>query len=566
MSKYQLNNTEQRPNTTTATTTRNVFTSSSSMDVSIEPKRRIENGQKLALSSEEVRVRIKRKNESATPILETSEFRLLCRLFLPKRKIIISEKATLIELLPHLPELVDEQRLLLDLDSNINFQLHFFLASIIVQYVNTWYFSKLSTNNYDFISYLYSTLCTLSGTLISRMRAHSVLSWLEILDDLCNILEKHINGLKNELNDEYARISTFFSNSELNSREAVHINQTLFNYLLKNHIVFETGQSSISSETFEVIELRKLAYLRFISKRIIIEALRNDSNIYSSFATIDGDLSIAGDFLVIMLGDIVLHKAVSTLSSPLFLFSKIESVLGTMESEKDKAREEQSTIMRHFLQLILYCEYICYLIMMPFKFLSFIYRTSKLRYGSESRKEAFSIFDCSLFPLLDSLTDFSISKPLVTAILRVMVVLLRKVPLICNFTEDVAKTYIERSILQCGFGDTEFYSKAVSELRSLIFIEVEVQDTSSVPDKDKDVKMLASRIAKFIRRYSYTGYTDADLTYDTALFNRILTLLMIFNTGKDGQLLQSFNETSLLNELLALKFLECVLAHVFSDI
>lgn len=117
----------------------------------------------------------------------TPEFKLLYKLFVPNKYLIKNNKASMQNLLNHLPSIVPSSH------SRLNLEVHIFLATIVVGFVNSWYLTKLNTDNFEFIRQIYQVICDLVNDISTRIvRLGDQSEIVDLVDEVCVIVESHL--------------------------------------------------------------------------------------------------------------------------------------------------------------------------------------------------------------------------------------------------------------------------------------------------------------------------------------------------------------------------------------
>lgn len=215
-------------------------------------------------------------------LIETEEFKLLHKLFVPNNYLIKNNKVLIPYLINNLPIIID--------DSQINLQLHLFISSIIVNYVNTWYLGKLNTDNWEFVQIVYKLLNDLTKELTRRVLNIDI---HVLIDQICDIANGHID---------------FLLNVDPTSRNTL---SNPFEMYLQSHIIFEN----------------ELGYYRTLSKKITDLTLEPVNS------------KITSDLVNLLVSDLVFVKVIDKLASPDFILGLIQKA---NEKVKEKLTEEKA--------------------------------------------------------------------------------------------------------------------------------------------------------------------------------------------------------------------------------
>ncbi|WLF77780.1 hypothetical protein PVL30_001500 [Lodderomyces elongisporus] len=248
---------------------------------------------------------------------------------------------------PYLPHISQDQEL--------NVQIHLFLSTIMVKYVNSWYLTKLTTpDNTKFVRILYDEIIVvLAADIVSRCEK---LDAVKVCNDLGFILNQHLeefmysgygggetgdsksrngnerDGSTNKVIEDYRKQakcqnSAFYDSSKSGT-------QILDEYLARQHIAFDPNfdndQESIVSDNNNATKTPPhLIYFREMMREIL-ETVFNKQELSYKKSNAVFSSKIGSDLLVLILADLVLNKAFERLSSPTFILHNINKVVNSL--------------------------------------------------------------------------------------------------------------------------------------------------------------------------------------------------------------------------------------------
>lgn len=436
-----------------------------------------------------------KKLELKNPFVNSEEFKLLCKLYLPKRYHLIDPTAAMKQLTNVLPSLLPNSISYPKLD----FQLHMFLSSIMANYVCLWYSNKLNTDNMEFLQNVYNVLCEFIRSF--SLRLNNVFSGHRILDRLDEwsaIVDQHIKQLagKREILvvEEYKRSVTVARKTD----ETI-----LCDYLAAKHVYFT----------------QKRPYLQILVKKIL-QCIFNDN--------LNGPLNtqIGSRFVDVLVADLVLVKVIDKLSEPHFILLIISKMVANMKIKldtRDTSKPKQSIVVRVKSSI------------------STGYRKFAVSMAEEN--DTYNVVNNRVFQLLNTITGFSDRKPFLVGLITTVLLIMQKNPRISDrinriFTKTISKHIKESKVLE-----DESFARIVSSLRQAIFPDAIVSEEAAKKPAEKGAKSIeVAQLAKEIyevlnheNMYMILDYMKYDNESPQDIIDRITQFLSIFNHSNCNQ-------------------------------
>lgn len=453
------------------------------------------------------------------PVTDSEEFKLLCKLYLPKRYQSLSDTAVVSrQLASNLPVLLSTNDTTSISYPKLNLELHLFLASIVSGYVSSW-FGRLNTDNIEFIQNIYNVLCDFIKSLAGRFRV--VLSRDNILsrvDDICMIINKHLGEL---VGDRTLKILEHQNPDKI--ADNLTQDELVDRYLETRHIIFETTE--------------KQAYFRILVKKLLSATFNEDNEEYGPLNT-----KIGLNFVDIIVADLVLGKVMDKLSDPQFILSMILRVVLKVREQLDsrlKIKEEAGTHkpIRDRIKSMFSKSY---------KDLSYL-----MIWNDDGSDTDINILNNHIFQLLDNLTGFSVRKPLLSGILSTIKNTILSNNIILSKINRILKKAIFKGSVGIVKDDT--LANIICSLRYSIFKPDKASDTESTPITTDDLSLAICEllnhkaVVKFLKFMNYSQESEQDI------ITAIKSTLMVFESRK-------------LNQWLVIKLLDNLIANLYPEI
>ncbi|KAI3403915.2 hypothetical protein KGF56_003345 [Candida oxycetoniae] len=378
-------------------------------------------------------------------------------------------------------------------DEDLNLQLHFFLSTIMIQFVNSWYLTKFNTREMKFLNILYDDVMVRFVKDLARRIEQ--LNAVQVLDELISIFDQHIEEFSCTTKDEeksgfrvvsehYKRArstNSLYYDADSCPRDVLDL------YLSQQHLIFEEG---IEEEKNQLENPQHLLYFRIMSKQILKKSLQYGGGGGCDYDDDDDDdddhwkdpiftSKIAGDILVLIMGDIVLNKTLEKLSTPEFILKTIHNLVSSMLQRMSQRKEDENDK----IALVPVSEKIRRMLTAA---CSFIVRLVALSSVS-NEAEPSDIVSSSIFKLLASVCYIIMPKPLLYQAL----VTLQTVILSCSQVNSWINTVFMNwfSQMMADFDIPEKVASLVNNLRiSLFYSNNEATEKESLPPTtDTDV-------------------------------------------------------------------------------
>lgn len=565
-----------KPSPTTATSTTNVFTSKNASLESLPLKQDKIVRRKFKVAHD-IKPKLRKNKELHDPIIDTPEYKLLCKLFVPSKYFIQNDNLTIRQLSNHLPSLISNSTDSMNTHSSLNFELHLFLCSVTTKYITSWYLNKLNTENLDFIRYVYTMLCDFTKDFTRRLTQVFLTSLIELIDELCEILDHHIQDTTTRNNSEYKIqfIDDYFK-SRMNTNSIKNIGKSearvVEEYLSKSHVIFDQENVETSID-----ENQRLLYFRILTKKII-QITFDSKEIGNGIPTSDPTSSlITMNLLTTLVADLLLDKLFNEVSCPRFFIILVIDNIADMVSNfcKEKTVDEsQYNVSRTFIGIATtkliggYRKISC--------IISKIYTFSNI---PETPYRG-GIINMSLFLLIDTLIDFSNRKPLIAGFISFLKKVTMKNELISSKIDKMAKWYIYNNIMASDIVSDEFCCKLINNLRENIF---------STKDDDEKIRNSQNQHSSRLHSLDYISNKVYELIFqilpnslplgstvinsfgyhneaEEDLRKSINNILMTFNYNVYSHDNNSVNDVSHLNQLLVIRWIDCVLAKLYPEL
>ncbi|GEQ70101.1 hypothetical protein JCM33374_g3777 [Metschnikowia sp. JCM 33374] len=516
----------------------------------------------------------KKKRIDRHVAVESPEFELLVRLYVPANLLIKNNKVSMKQLTAHLPVLVD------DSFPELNFELHIFLSSLVTAYVSSWYLKKLNTENLTFIIDVYETLCMFVKDVSSRIsRIVESPRLLAIINELAEILDGHLrdNAVETGIPAYASLLIRRCSHSILESPDLGTLRKK---YLSESHISFDkrwshpkdyidyySRQSFETEQSFDaglphsqkVEESPCQIYLRVLVKEIL-------STVFSEPNTkMQGPQSsvIVTNFLTILLADLVIAKLVTKLSSPDFLIS---TVLGGVSEKlssslKDKIPPNNKPHTSSRFEKIKSVSSSVY---------SNISSASvALRHYLWKSADMPTIFFSPLFSLIDGITNFSGRKPVLASFMKSSRSIMFSLGALGTQVESIIGAFLLDKVGQSSVVDDTNLAHLIETLRCSLFDKT--SESSSVPAPPKTISEVRDCIFELLhhqlkKRPSvslslmwFKNESEEDIKASIESFVRI------FAEDPHNNHTDFPGKNSDMNLLLVMKILDCIVQNIYPE-
>lgn len=412
----------------------------------------------------------KKKGRDADITVESPEFQLLVKLFVPSKLLIHNNRVSQKELSTYLPIIIDSSF------PALNFELHIFLSSIVTSYVSSWYALKLNTENFEFLEAVYNTICEFVKDLARRILEIMALPrLLTLLNKWAYILDSHIRQVQSENGlPQFAKQELAGLTDVIFSKDDLTLQNLTSRFLEKSHVIFQTEQninpdeshkvfnSDITIEEDELDEANgdtclRLVYLRLVVKSVVIAAF--DRTETESLNT-PVSSTIAMNLISLALADLVLDRVILKLSSPQFI---LQTVVGKMAlTLQDQLGKKEEKIHSSLI------ERAKHLVTTAYKGLS---SSWSLVYEDENEPILATplVFFSPFLSLIDGITNVCSRKPILTSILSIWRSIITSNSYLSGKIETAIGRYIIDQTRQSHFLQDEAQASIVRQLREIVF-------------------------------------------------------------------------------------------------
>lgn len=501
-------------------------------------------------------------------VVESPEFKLLVRLYVPVKLLIRNNKVSRKQLSNHLPVIVNDA--LPDLD----FELHIFLSSIVTSYVSSWYLAKLNTDNFEFIENVYGILCDFVKDFARRILAVVELDrLLEMIDDLAHILDSHIDLVSLE-NKIPAFVERYLSNSTSLVLDSEDLEQIVIRFLKDNHVIFDreacfvkTSQDSEveadSMEEEKEDEEPRLSYLRVVVKNILLVTFPDDDD--SPLAG-QGPTSsaIAMNLVTLILADLVLEKVVTKLATPQFL---LQTVMGKLANQLEM---QLSARAKAPVENVLFYSKAKKIAKSVYINVSTVAASLSQKSQTSKHDSGPSLFYSPVLSLANTITNFSARKPVLYYALCIFRSGIMASANLSRRLEAFGKAFIINKIGHSALLQDSSLANIVQMLRSIVFENDVVRDTmeeNTSPEEltNKLFAILQTQASSALPMgMSLLWFLFRDES-EEQLRQAIFDFLSIFNyDGKADK--NTYKETSLFNQLLVIRFLDTIVGNLYPEL
>lgn len=485
------------------------------------------------------------------PLFETDKIKLLFKLYLPRKKS-SHDSNSLKQLKTNLPLLLPHSNdTTLVSYPKLNFELHLFLATIMCEFVNSWYLKKLNTDNYDFIVTVYNILCDFIKDLAFRMS--KILNGDNLLlriDELSDLLNNHLLDLIDS--DEQVKIirdhtklisNTNIITTTLSNQEIVQ------DYLETKHVSFQDPNS-------------RSLYLRVLVKKILSSTFNDDNpGVLNS--------EIGTNFVTNILSDLVFNNIINKLSTPEFIFSNIKRIVDAISRQLNKPQPKPKTLKQRIKGIF----------SMSYKDLSYL-----MIWNEEGIDTSHSILDNKLFQLLDTISGFSERKPFFSSIIQSVKTIIGSNSILSGKINQILKKFLFRSMVQSKMLNDDTLSKIISDLRVNIFNKSpneNVKPTITMDSLANDIYNVITHERlplAFMNYFKFKGESKEDT------LKSIKSILLVFNYDpkstidqlsdqedsplrlRASPVIKSLKESSELNQLLIIEIVDLLVAKLYPEL
>jgi hypothetical protein len=413
---------------------------------------------------------LRNKPKKLDPIASSASFQLLCKLFVPTKYFKKTDKLTSKQLSAYLPTIVLRY-------SDLNFELHLLLASIVDKFVASWYLGKLKTDNLEFLQLVYKCLSDLSSDLAGRYHISCGVDRLYgFMDEIMVILDEHVQQM-------YQLRTDIRRQQGLNVKERLE-EDIVGEFLRQKHHIF----------------VNQDAYLRALASRIL-ELSLSECDIHPTSS------QLTSTFCTELVSDAILKNLLNKFSQPSFLSQILAKIL-LREENAAKTRQSDpftSQLSRWYL----------------------VYTSGGTKYD---------IVGSPLWSLVNTVTGISHRKPLVAAAFQI-VKKLASVPALSRLVDSCCEHLVRSKLQELGVFLEPSICSWVQNLRSIIDDDGRKPPKNVAPELSKyDIASVvtSSEPAPKITVSRVLAYSNES---DEEIYGNVVAFIELFENPETNKLL-----------------------------
>ncbi|KAI5961190.1 uncharacterized protein KGF55_004115 [Candida pseudojiufengensis] len=415
-------------------------------------------------------------------------------------------------------------------NTNLNWSIHIFLSTIMVKFINSWYLTKLNTNEFEFIEKLYNeVIIVFAKDLNSRICKifENEDKILTFVDNLIHILNEHLNEFVDKdlrkypnkvINDYYYESKSCNSLAyEPNLKPSEILNQ----YLAQKHIIFDPSN-----------EETQLSYFRIMVKKILQTTFKDPNNIIFNS-------KISSDLVILIISDLILNKLFERLSSEEFFIGNFDKVISnlllTIKSKK-KVKEEKLSMLSKLNRII-------------------NSTALGISYLTKYRDHSFDFLKSSIFNLLNNLFFIDVYKPMIYGLFYSTNSLILMFAGLHNLMNTLILNFIFYQIKKLQF--EEKLSGLIDDLRVQLFYENKTELKQEEQTEMLRLKELSDKVKELLQSIPIVTKLYSNEEHLTNTFNSIL---IIFT--KDEEI----DPRNKMNKYLVIKLLDYIVHSLYTEI
>lgn len=526
-------------------------------------------GNKVTVSNDVKSRPLKARKDGDTDItVESAEFQLLVRLYVPAKLLIKNNKVLKKQLFNYLPVIVNESL------PELNFKLHIFLSTIVTTYISSWYLEKLNTDNFEFLESVYGILCDFVKDFARRvLRIVELDGLLDMVDEWAQILDTHVRlalldkGVPRMVN-EYLERNT----GRVVAREDLMPENVLDQVLQESHVIFTQHKPSTASDMASVIhepfsaeevgshsaneELRDplLDYLRVTTRKILISTFQaEDTTLVGQGPT---SSAIVMNLITIIVADLVLEKLVTKLSSPQFILQGLIGKVASDMQAKEPENEEKKVIPFH--------KKLTLLIQKAYFTLNSVALTFRKQESHEGHHRP--VLFSPVFALIDAITGISERKPTAVYLAKVGRSIIFSSEVVSLKIDGVAKSYLGAKIRQSSVLKDTFLASVVQKLSDIVFSKS--SEESNDPEENETLEEVTKNCFALLKSerfpvspmwFAYKGETEEHMR------NSVQSFLQTFDLDNKNPS-SPFSASSKVNQLLVIRLFDSLVQYVYPEL
>lgn len=520
-------------------------------------------GNKVTVSEIKSKPQKLKKDDDIHVTVESPEFQLLVRLYVPAKSLIKNNKVLRKQLSYYLPVIVNETV------PELNFELHIFLSSVVTTYVSSWYLNKLNIDYFEFLESVYGILCDFVKDFARRVLTIVELPHLlNMVEEWAYIIDSHIrlvqleNGVLRLVGDYLEKnCHSVKSEQELTPQAAID------RFLLESHVIFTQKEpsrpnspsdldveGSLLNEDIEVSHDPLLTYLRVTTRNVLVTIF--DQSDETSFMG-QGPTSsvIATNLLVLVLADLVFAKIISKLSSPQFILQTVAGNIAEALAKKPKAPVDTTPLHKKIVSALKNA-------LIAVGNITAAFSNQRETAGESSTSLLYS----PILSLIDAITNIGARKPVVANLARIGRSILFSSRSLSTKVDLMSRSYLLGVIRLSPVLKEKFLAGIVEKLTTTVFSrrEITLQETR----KDNTIEGLATVWLRLLQSdlfpvpllwLTYSGESEGDVKAS------VMDFFAIFDTDNKDHL-APFSPSSKLNMLVVIRLFDSVVQGVYPEL
>lgn len=519
-------------------------------------------GNKVTVGETKSKPQKPKKDDQTHVPVESPEFQLLVRLYVPAKLLIKNNKVLRKQLSYYLPVIVNESV------PELNFELHIFLSSVVTAYVLSWYLNKLNTDYFEFLENVYGILCDFVKDFARRVLAVVELpNLLTMVEEWASILDHHIRLVQLDdgipcLVGKYLEKNRHcvMSDKEMTPEAAID------HFLQESHVIFSQRTpppaekpSDVDDEASGVnynIECPPdplLTYLR-VTTRNILTATFSENNEATFMGQGPTSSAIATNLVVIVVADLVFSRILSKLASPQFLLLTVMGNLAGIIAKQGNTPVDATPLHKKIISALKKVH------------IGISNITVAFTQGDSVGDSRSSLLYSPIVSLADSITNISARKPVVAQLARIgRSILLSSRPLSTKF-DSISRSYLLGVIRLSPVLKDKFLAGIVEKLTDTMFSRNKVN-----PPRDGSVNTIedlatlwfdllqSPRFPMSLLWFTYSGESEEDIK------TSLMDFFAIFDTDSKDYLV-AFSPSNRLNMLLIIRLFDSIVQGVYPEL
>lgn len=508
---------------------------------------------------------LKKKGKGTDIIVESPEYQLLVKLFVPPNLLIYNNRVSQMDLSTYLPIIINDKL------PSLNFELHIFLSSIVTTYVASWYALKLNTENFEFLELVYNSICELVKDFAKRvLQVISLPRLIDLLNKCASVLDSHIRLVHNPDGiPPFVKLELAKRVEVVTSQSGLALETIVSRYLENSHIIFQSAQNCQTNNSprgfeyagddtkLEDLASPRLMYLRLVVRNIVTVAFdRHGTEVPNTPVT----SNIGMNLISLVLADLVLDKVISKLASPQFILQVVIGKIGlSLQGELDRRKETPQDSPYERIKNTLRA------INLGIKSSWKLFNACEKETVSDTPSVLFSPF----LSLIDGVTGICSRRPVFTSTLGILRSIITSNSFLSDRIETAARKFVLYQTSKANFLQDEAQASIVRMLREIVFSVDKTQTISQDPaNMDSLVEIWFSLLSKESTSTLPIGISLESFQYKdesrAELRKCIENFMRVFDQENSGLAMQ-FSEKSDLNKLLVIRLFDSVVQSLYPE-